>query len=98
MPRQLEKVFWVDTLHRKHECGPYLGDPICLEVLIEGESFDVWMPEEGHDFHRLRIERAVEGGGLLFIIASYSLEEDDPDGRGIVMAAKRHEDGRYIVH
>jgi hypothetical protein len=98
MPRDLDPIFWVDILKRKHECGPYLSDPIKVEVSHNGRSLDVWMPKPLPDFHRTRIEATAESDGLLFLVASHSLQRDDPEGRGILMVARRREDGSYVVH
>ncbi len=98
MSAPTDSRYWVDILDRKHECGPYLSSHVRLDVDHGGSTLHVWMPKTLPEWNRLKILTTAEAEGRLFLLASHRMRRHDSDGRGIVMIARRYEDGDYVVH
>lgn len=99
MSDSAERGPWLDILKRKHECGPSYSPPIRIEVEHEGRILQVLVPHVRPKPRRLELKAIIRDDSLLCLIGRHTLEDgDDPYECGIVMIARRDEEGRYVVH
>ena len=88
----------VDVLFRKHECGPSLSRYRPLDLVHEGRSLRVSIPDNLRSPERLEIRATLVSDDLAVLIGRHSTPADDPDERGVLMVAKRADGGEYVVH
>jgi trans-aconitate methyltransferase len=89
---------WLDELHRKHECGPSLSDYRTIEVIHEGETLRVQIPDNLNDPERLEIRATVRTRDLLVLLGYHTQSGRDLCERGILMVARQEDEGSYTVH
>jgi hypothetical protein len=90
---------WLDVLNGKHECGPSLSDYRDLELLHDGRTVRVSIPDELDDPDLLEIRATLGDDHRLVLIGHHTTKGDNPYERGVLMVARRHEDdGPYVVH
>lgn len=99
MPDRRHEFPWLDILNRKHECGPSYSDPTPIEVIHEGCPLTVLVPNVLNHPERLELRAVVASGEFVVLIGRHTLKDgDDPYERGVLMVARRGDDGRFTVH
>jgi hypothetical protein len=98
MSRARQEPPWLDELKRKHECGPSLSDYRTITVTHEGEALRVRIPDNLNDPERLEIRATVRTGDLLVLLGYHTQRGKDLCERGILMVARRQDDGPHVVH
>ena len=90
---------WLDIHNRKHEYGPYLSEPIVVELERGGRNLKIWIPRTLRNSHRIEIQAVAEEGDLVFLLASHSLRPSEykDDGRGILVVARKQADGSHAA-
>ena len=91
---------WLDILNRKHECGPSLSPHRLIDATLRGEAVRVSIPDNLNQPERLEI-RAVLGDERRLVLIGHhamTLRGGEDYERGILMVARRREDGVYVVH
>jgi len=91
---------WLDELNRKHECGPCLSDHRLIDVTLRSEAVRVSIPDNLDEPERLEIRAVLGDDRHLVLIGRHAMTIEDSEDyeRGILMVARRRDDGVYVVH
>ena len=89
---------WLDVLDRKHECGPSLCKYGTLNLVHEGRSVRVSIPDQLINPERLEILATLGSGPLLALIGYHTMKGKDPHERGVLMVAREKSEGTFVVH
>jgi len=89
----------LDELLGKHESGPFYSDDVdCLEVDVAGERVTVLIPTL---YPEIKVRRTMRDGDLLLILGDMQARpeepEDEADGLGAIILARRQPDGVYAA-
>jgi len=91
----MQPPVWTDHFLEKHECSSYERTR-CLDIEIGDRRVSLLCPEWLPEVEPLRI---VEDGGLVFVIGAIREPGNRSiDGDGVVVVARRRDDGSYAVH
>ncbi len=90
-----EKKFWIDCLCEKHECWTYERFRTSIPLKVGRKKVQLHLPS---DLDKVEILFTAERKGILFIIARNLSEwAQEMWCDGVLMVAKRLEDGSYAV-
>lgn len=89
---------WLDELGRDHECGPSLLPYRSVDLMHEGTTVRISLPDCLDYPERLEIRLSLVSDRHLALIARHAGEDDGREPRVILLVARRRDNGTYVVH